>query len=80
MDFHLRKAFWSKCPRRKDFNSLLYIKFCHEDFVGKNGAEMFDKRGERINELTESKECAKISYQLFNRDYNSAFLKYTFTK
>ena len=67
LNFHLRKADRSKCPRRRDFNSL-YIKYCHKEFGGKNGAEMFEKHQERINESTECNEGAKISHQLFNKD------------
>ena len=74
LNFHLRKANRSKCPRRRDFNSL-HIKYCHVEFGGKNGAEIFDKLEERINEFTESNGGAKISHQLFDKDHNSVFLK-----
>ena len=58
LNFHLRKADRSKCPRR-DFNSL-YIKICHVEVGDKNGAEMFDKLEEKINEFTESNKGAKF--------------------
>ena len=38
-NFHLKKADQSTRPRRRDFN-LLYIKYCHVEFGGKNGAEI----------------------------------------
>ena len=37
--------------RKKNFN-LLYIKYSHEKFEGRNGAEMFDKLEERVNILS----------------------------
>ena len=43
LNFHLKKADRSKCPKRRDFNSL-YIKYCQEKFgmvSRRNGAEMF---------------------------------------
>ena len=40
LNFHLQKADRSKCPRRRDFNSL-YIKYCQEHFGGQNGPEIF---------------------------------------
>ena len=67
--FHLKKADRSTCPRRRDFNSL-YIKYCHEKFGGRNGAEMFDKLEEKINEFMESNKGVKISYHLYNKDEN----------
>ena len=67
--FRVKKADQSKCPRRRYFNSL-YIKYCHEKCGGRNGAEMFDKLEERINEFMESIEGAKISYQRFSNDQN----------
>ena len=73
LNFHFKKAEWSKCPRRRDFN-LLYIKYCCQKFGGRNGAEMFGKLEERINEFTESNEVAKISYQLYNKDENLALI------
>ena len=53
---------------------MSYIKYCHKKFLGRNGAEMFDKLEERINEFMESNEGANISYQLYNKDQNSAFV------
>ena len=53
---------------------MLYIKYCHEKFGGRNGAEMFDKLEERINEFLESNEGAKISHQLHNKDQGSVLL------
>ena len=67
LNFHLKKAYQSKCPRKRDFNSL-YVKYCQ------NGAEIFDKLEERINEFMESIEGAKISYQLFSKVQNSALI------
>ena len=64
LNFHLEKADRYKCQRRRDFNSL-YLKYCHEKFESRNGAEMFDKLEERINEFMESNDGAKISYQDF---------------
>ena len=72
-NFHLKKADRFKWPRRRDFKSL-YIKYCHEKFGGRNGAEMYDKLEERINEFMESNEGAKISYQLYNKDQNLALI------
>ena len=71
LNFYLKKADRSKCPRRRDFNSL-YIKYCQEKFGGRNGAEKFDKLDERINEFMEFNKNAKYSYQLYNKDQNSA--------
>ena len=67
--FHLKKADRSTCPRRRDFNSL-YIKYCREKFGERNGAEMFDKLEDRINELMDSNKDVKISYHLYNKDQN----------
>ena len=67
MNFHLKKADRSKCPRRTDFNSL-YITYCQEKFGGRKGAETFDRLEERINEFMESNKDAKTSYQLYNKD------------
>ncbi|XP_066917456.1 uncharacterized protein [Clytia hemisphaerica] len=71
--FHLSKADRSKCPRRRDFNSL-YIKFCKEKFGGKNGADMFEKLEERINQFEENMDGIKVAYQLYNEDENSALI------
>ena len=79
MNFHLNTADRSKCPIRKDFNSL-YIKYCQRKFgrnsavESRNSAEMFDKLDERINEFIESIEYVKISYQLYNKDQNSELI------
>ena len=59
LNFHLKKADRSKCPRRKDFNSL-HIKYCHEKFGGRNSVEMFDKLQERINEFMELTKVLKF--------------------
>ena len=40
LNFHLQTAGRSKCPKRRDFNSLC-IKHCQEHFGGKNGPEIF---------------------------------------
>ena len=42
LTFHLKSSDRSKCPRRRDFNSI-YIKYCQEVFGGRNGPEMFEK-------------------------------------
>ena len=60
LNFHLKKADRSKCPRRRDFNSFC-IKYCQEKFGGRNGVELLDKPEERINEFMESNEGPKIS-------------------
>ena len=73
LNFHLKKADRSKCPRRRDFNSL-YIKYYREKSGGRNGAEMFDKLEERTNEFMESNEGVKISYRLYNKDQNLALI------
>ena len=73
LSFHLKKPDQSKCPRRRDFNSL-YIKNCCKKFGGRSGAEMFDKHEERINEFIESNEGGKICYQLYNKDQTSALM------
>ena len=36
----------------------------------RNGAEMFHKLEERINEFMESNEDVNILYQLYNKDQN----------
>ena len=73
LDFHLQKADRSKCPRRRDFNSL-YIKYCQEHFGGRNGTEMFNKLEERINDFMKVHEEAKIAYQVYNKDEGSALI------
>ena len=73
LNFHLKKADRSKCPIRRDFN-LLHIKYCYKKFGSRNGAEMFDKIEERINEFMECNEGVKILYQLYNKDRNSALI------
>ena len=52
----------------------MVIYYCHEKFGGRNSAAMFDKPEERINEFMESNEGAKTSYQLYNKDQNSALI------
>ena len=73
LHFHIQKADRSKCPRRRDFNSL-YIKYCNEKFGGRNGVEMFDELEKRISEFIESNEGTKISFQLYDKDLNSALI------
>ena len=73
LNFHLKKADRSKCPRKRYFFSL-YIKYCHERFGVRNGAEIFDKLEERIDEFMESNEGAKISYQFHNIYQNLALI------
>ena len=63
LNFHLRKADRSKCPRRRYFNSL-YIKYCHVEFGGTNGAEMFDKLEERINDFTVSNDTELMTLRI----------------
>ena len=41
---------------------------------GRNGGEMFGKIEETISEFMESNEGVKISYQLYNKDQNSALI------
>ena len=60
LNFHLKKADRSKCPRRRDFNSL-FINYSHEKFGDRNSAVMFDKLEERINEFVESDEVLRYS-------------------
>ena len=62
LNFNLKKADQSK----------LCIKYCHLKTGGWNGSKMFDKLEERINEIMESNEGAKFSYQLCSKDHNSA--------
>ena len=50
------------------------MNYCHEKFEGKNGAEMFDKLEEIICEFMESNEGAKIFFQHYNKDQNSALI------
>ena len=38
LNFYLKKADWSKCIRRGDFNSL-FINYCHEKFGGRNSVQ-----------------------------------------
>ena len=74
LNFHLKKADRFKCSRRMDFNSL-YIKYCHEKFGGRNGAKMFDKLEERINECMESNKVGRVSCQLYNIDQKSSLIQ-----
>ena len=73
LNFHPKKADRSKCLRRRDFNSL-FINYCHNEFGGRRSAAMSNKLEEKINEFMESKERTKISYQLYNKDQNSALI------
>ena len=73
LNFHLKKADRSKCPRRREFNSL-FINYCLEKFGDRNSAAMCDKHDEIIHEFMEPDEGAKIFYQLYNKDQNSALI------
>ena len=55
LNFHLKRADRSKCPRRRDFNSL-FINYSHEKFGDRNSAAMFDKL-----EFVESDEVLRYS-------------------
>ena len=72
LDFHLKKADRSNCPRRIDFNAL-YKKFCEDHFGGRNGPEMFSLLEEKIHELKE-KEGLKIDFKLYDKDSASALI------
>ena len=61
-------------PSVQEEETLLYIKYCHEKFGGRNGAEMFDKLEGIINDFMESNEGAKITHQLYNEDQNLALI------
>ena len=73
LNFYPKKADRSKYLRRRGFNSL-FINYCQDEFGARSSAAMFDKLEEKINEFMESKERAKISYQLYNKDQNSALI------
>jgi len=73
LDFHLKKADRSNCPRRIDFNAL-YRRFCEDHFGGRNGPEMFSKLEERIQDLKEKEDGLKISYQLYDKDNGSSLI------
>lgn len=73
LDFHLKKSDRSKCPRRRDFNSI-YLQYCKELFGGRNGLDMFDKLEEKINELKSSFGETSIKYQIYDKDTDSAFI------
>ena len=71
MNFHLQKAGRSKCPRRRDFNSL-YIKYCQEHFGGESGPEMFYNLEERINNFKDTHKKVKTAYQVYDEDGGAA--------
>ena len=73
LTFHLQSSDRSKCPRRRDFNTL-YIKYCGEIFGDRNGPEMFEKLQEKITSLKDHREEASIEYQLYDKENNSAFI------
>ena len=73
LTFHLQRSDRSKCPRRRDFNSL-YIKHCAEIFGGRNGPEMFGKLEGKITSLKDRWVEASTEYQLHGRENNSAFI------
>ena len=73
LTFHLQSSDRSKCPRRRDFNSL-YIKYFGEIFGGRNGPEMFEKLEEKITSLKDHWEEARIEYQLYDKKSNSTFI------
>ena len=73
LTFHLQMSDRSKCPRRRDFNSL-YIKYCGSLFGGRNGPAMFERLEEKITSLKDQWEEASIEYQLYDKENNSAFI------
>ena len=73
LDFHLKKADRSNCPRRTDFNAL-YIKFCEEHFGSRSGVEMFSLLEEKIANLKKSEEDLKIDYQPYDKEKGSALI------
>lgn len=73
LDFHLKKADRSNCPRRMDFNAL-YRRYCEELFGGRNGPEMFSKLEEKINDLRRKEDDLKISYKLYDKENGSSLI------
>ena len=43
-------------------------------FEGRNGSQMFDKLEDRIAEFMESNKGSKISYQLYDKELDSALV------
>ena len=62
---HMKKANYSFCPRRRDFNSL-YKEYCVEEFGGKKRNKMFDQLEGKFSEYKEKHPSCKLRYQLFN--------------
>ena len=73
LDFHLKKADRSKCPRRTDFNAL-YIKFCEEHFGSRNGVEMFSLLEKKIENLKKNEKGLKLNYQPYDKESGSALI------
>ena len=73
LDFHIKKANRSICPRHRDFNTL-YKNYCEEEFGGKNGGKMLDQLEEQINGYRNTNPDCKIVYQLFDPDMSDALI------
>ena len=67
LDFHIKKADRSICPRHRNFNTL-YKKYYEEEFGVENGKIMFNHLEEKINGYKDMNPDYKIVYQLFDPD------------
>ena len=66
LEFHIKKADRSICPRRRDFNSLYKI-YCQEEFGGKNGETMFVELEKKIQEYKETHPECSLKYNLIDQ-------------
>ena len=64
LEFHLRKADRSLCPRRRDFNAL-YRNFCDEMFGGKNGSLMFNELEQNLQKLKDNND-AFVDWKMYD--------------
>ena len=78
LEFHMKKADRSFCPRCRGFNSL-YKRYCEEEFGGENGNKMFDHLVGKISEYKEKHPSCKLSYQLFDPERSKPLIIATVT-
>ena len=70
LEYHVKKADRSLCPRRPDFNRL-YSTYCKEKFGAKNGPEMFQRLHEKAEEYMASNTESCVTMQKYEERENS---------
>ena len=69
LDYHMKIADRSVCPRRPDFNRL-WSAYCKERYGAKNGPEMFETLHEKVDHYKKCNLESRITMQRYVESEN----------